>query len=1204
MTYNGYFDFGGIELANSARSQAYAQTFGFGALRGCEPCADLGEVLGFGTQRGDPHRQEVLSVWTNRFTNPSAETNSSGFPTLGSGVASVTRVTTPSSAIYSGSAGFAVTGSGTPATNPYIETAQFPVSTGEIMALSFRARHHSGALPMILQVRFIYRDAGGTIIPSSTWVGGTIGASPLSDDSTKFVATSQPISGSVASVSIRLSFVGNPSSGPASPGFVVHMDGFVVSTGIDTDAAMRDRVNTFYDGATADTYNVEYAWTGTANLSTSTKTTYAYYGDIIASGSYESPSIDPAPWFDPGRRASEDFLGFYVTRADGIDDSTRQANLSDLTGDGTSVSRVRRAGREMRFEGVLMALTDEGLDAGLSWLESSLDSYRCDGGLDGCKGADLRFFSSCPEIQQSSPVDLVLNWDGTNPAAEAARWTGFGGGIFVATGAVNFAASTPPSGYIEREITNLVSGQWYQVTLNIAGQGRISVEAGNAVAAMPAVGSTLTGVLPFRMEFLARSSTEKLRIRGTGPLSSLGSNLAFTGLRIERTRVGSNMMSSTFYPTTGGVDSGPWATKSLTVPATPFQQTLLPVSVASQNPDTLRTYTSGQLSWRKVRLSTSATLATSSGVTRTSLGTLPAGNYRVEFWMHADWNIPALVGSVSFTASVGAFSSATATTTTKTGGSGNPTKYTIDFTVASEGEAFMDVVATIGAATTVAANNYLEVTPVLLLLTNLSNQVSVPSPDSTLKFWRTLHNVTAIGGPVVREHMRMSCGVGARVSFDLVAGDPRKYKVERSLGRHPIATYASALSARCRNDQVYRYNRIANPTFDTDLADWTNVGTSTTPFVWNTAGIPGYETAGYGPGRAQGGIAANGQTLALTTMVPIPVSGWYHTLFAGVLNGALGSWTVSVGTTPGGNDLVSGVSATPHPGSSAWQLYADFYINSEGTPFPAWREVWVTYRLTSTTATTATAVQLDAMLVGDGRYDLSDGWFGGRQATNYLTWYQTEPPRVEPISISPSVDSILVSQVVPSIRQAPSPCLRFPVVPRPPETPSDCTGVRWSFEHRTEIQVAPGALSTSGIVVPIARLFIRDEAGFIGSERAVRMIRLRWYRNPTGRPVIELDPCSFEAEISVAGAPVNAWTTIDAERRTITTESAPSNGGDFNIEIPQAAFGPDMGGVVWPELRCGEQYTLVVDVSEGGVVAGYNPVWPASYVEIGLVPVA
>lgn len=907
---------------------------------------------------------------------------------------------------------------------------------------------------------------------------------------------------------------------------------------------------------------------------------------------YTGPSQDPAPWHDPGRRASDDFLGFYTTRVDGLDDSTREASLIDLVGDGTAVSRVRQAGREMRFEGVMLALTDEGLDAGLSWLSSTLDSYRCDGSNNGCEGGDLRFLSSCPEIDTVTATDTIVNWNGSNPAVEAANWTGHGGAVFNAGGSLNFAATTPPDGYVERTLTGLVSGQWYSVEVTLAGQGRVSIEASGTVVAMPKVHSNFTSPLPFQMEFLARSSTETLRIRGTGPISSLGSNLSFTGLVVKRTRPGSVVDQIAFTATNGG--SSAFGAPYNLRPTTQVPFTLgfgIEGPVASQNPDTLRTYPSGVSIFSRRRVSGSAAVPSPASLWSISLGTLEPGNYRVDLWMHAQANVAAFAGTATYRAAVGAATSATIAATTL-GSASMPTKYTVSFTMATEGEALLTISALLSGSPTFTTSDSIDIVPIYLQAVNLSAPVSVPQPDSTLKYWRTLHDVTAIAGPTVLDRSNVTCGVMARVTFGLVAGDPRKYKVERDLGRFPVALGPNVNTWRCRNGNPYRYNLLTNTTFETSIAGWTNGGTSGLPFVWNATAID--TTVGFGPGSARGGVSVAGQTLTLRNTFRIYASGWYHTMFAA---DGTSTYTVDVGSAAGLSDLASGV-AVPVPGSTSGQVYFNFYLNTD--PGGTTRTVHIQYRRTSTAVAASGSAILDAMLVGIGQYQRGDGWFGSRPGVPLVTWSQTEPPRANALTIG--AEAFDATYMIEDEQKAPVACLRFPLAPQPPTFVDMCQNLPMALAYHNEIPVSAAALSTAGTVVPVLRFYMRDESAAQGAEASVNAIRMRWYRNPTGRPINELPPCAFEGEMTVANIPQNAWTVVDGARQTVHTESLPQNNDIFSVDIPQAAYGPDMGGVDWPELRCGEQYTLALDVDSG--VETQSNVWPASYVEIGLVPVA
>src|SRR5262245_40253492 len=73
---------------------------------------------------------------------------------------------------------------------------------------------------------------------------------------------------------------------------------------------------------------------------------------------YTSPMIDPAPWADPDAPESYDFYGVYPLGVTGLEDSTRQAVVTESIGDGGVAGRIRHATRTVVFSVALVGGSD------------------------------------------------------------------------------------------------------------------------------------------------------------------------------------------------------------------------------------------------------------------------------------------------------------------------------------------------------------------------------------------------------------------------------------------------------------------------------------------------------------------------------------------------------------------------------------------------------------------------------------------------------------------------------------------------------------------------------------------------------------------------------------------------------------------------------------------------------------------------------
>lgn len=130
---------------------------------------------------------------------------------------------------------------------------------------------------------------------------------------------------------------------------------------------------------------------------------------ILGDKEYESPLVDGPDWFDAGNVDTWDFYGLYPLSLEGFEDGTTEATVTQLMTDGAVTSVPRRAGREIRVTGLMIAGTDAGLAAGMVWLRSALLGSGCRNDLR-CAGDHLCYFSACPPVCTDSP-----DWPGDDP---------------------------------------------------------------------------------------------------------------------------------------------------------------------------------------------------------------------------------------------------------------------------------------------------------------------------------------------------------------------------------------------------------------------------------------------------------------------------------------------------------------------------------------------------------------------------------------------------------------------------------------------------------------------------------------------------------------------------------------------------------------------------------------------------------------------
>lgn len=123
-------------------------------------------------------------------------------------------------------------------------------------------------------------------------------------------------------------------------------------------------------------------------------------GTVLGDGVYDSPLVDDAPWLDPTNNSTNDFYGLYPLEIEGIEDSTREAAVTESIVDGGSVGSVRKATRSVRVRGLLMAANEYAMSSGMTWLRNALDPSPCTTHGGSCGGAQLCYYAACPTYME------------------------------------------------------------------------------------------------------------------------------------------------------------------------------------------------------------------------------------------------------------------------------------------------------------------------------------------------------------------------------------------------------------------------------------------------------------------------------------------------------------------------------------------------------------------------------------------------------------------------------------------------------------------------------------------------------------------------------------------------------------------------------------------------------------------------------------
>lgn len=122
------------------------------------------------------------------------------------------------------------------------------------------------------------------------------------------------------------------------------------------------------------------------------------------------PQTDFAPWYTVHDVDSKDFYGVYPTGISGIDDSTREVQSTELSGDGAVHSAPRFGSKEIRVRGIALAKTEAAMNSGLAWLRSTLEGANCvTGPAQNCGGTEILYFTDSPAADSTAATGPLID---------------------------------------------------------------------------------------------------------------------------------------------------------------------------------------------------------------------------------------------------------------------------------------------------------------------------------------------------------------------------------------------------------------------------------------------------------------------------------------------------------------------------------------------------------------------------------------------------------------------------------------------------------------------------------------------------------------------------------------------------------------------------------------------------------------------------
>lgn len=210
-------------------------------------------------------------------------------------------------------------------------------------------------------------------------------------------------------------------------------------------------------------------------------------------------------------------------------------------------------------------------------------------------------------------------------------------------------------------------------------------------------------------------------------------------------------------------------------------------------------------------------------------------------------------------------------------------------------------------------------------------------------------------------------------------------------------------------------------------------------------------------------------------------------------------------------------------------------------------------------------------------FQLTAGWpYAYRDPIEIATCVAFPPADDDDVCEAWSTDPDCMSDEQLCAAQEPMPCPLDPACPVPvvPELPLPSNGCQCdpvAGRVRSCITVPASAAPSWFDAVPIIDL----TAGAL----PLRSIRIRFYPNPLGLGIDQLDPCGFCAELNVSYLPAGASLSLDGTVQQGVVRCP----GRAPTSASSVLAGPAGGPLTWPVIECGAPYLVCVEADAGSI---------------------
>ncbi len=495
---------------------------------------------------------------------------------------------------------------------------------------------------------------------------------------------------------------------------------------------------------------------------------------VLGDDGYRTPALDPAPWFSESRPGSAKFLGFYPLSVEGIEDSSRSMKVTELVEDGAVLSLPRRASKEFRVRGLMMATDGEGLDAGMRWLRGALEAKDCTRCVTtptagDCAGHDFDYLAYLPNCCDYSEYPArPVDWSAS--PGDTGGWVGYGeGAVTSQSSGVRVVMPCDGDGaqwYVE----NLIPGQNYRLRLVVRSSRQLTVSVSgreSRTAKRENVQGTLTRT-PWVIDFVAQAETESIKVYQAEP-GCYNAQAIINEMRVDRIAERSKIFEPRFVTSlTQEQDSWEWIT--------PTEPAALSTSASLATPLDVEAIT---FEWENTS-GTTINLDAGTGVRRVIRGLRPGEEYVVTLKAQ-------VTGGVDFEPDIEGVS----TNVMALGG------YWFRMTFTATSPAHYLVIGATSGFTISGTSSVLLEANYLRVDLDVSGMV-IPRPDQGRDARRELHGVELLNGPnIIQTYRTNAPTVMTEVEFSMAVARPYVYSELYTIPPAPSATTTLLANTPC-----------------------------------------------------------------------------------------------------------------------------------------------------------------------------------------------------------------------------------------------------------------------------------------------------------------------------------------------------------------------------------------------------------------------